>query len=199
MNARESYLDSRLRALGLYRVQAAQRIASDPPVDGALLLALGVRESGCRNVVGDHGDARGWLQINDRFHSGFLKGVPGCKLGFYDLAAHRWVGDEPAQWHRVPGATALDEGYGPRFSDAATYVAGLIAANLEQASDLGVGDVDLLEVAVAAFNAGMGGAMRGYREQASDRHTTGGDYSADVLKRRGEIGAWLNAHPTWRP
>ena len=50
---------------------------------------------------------------------------------------------------------------------------------------------ELLPFAVAAHNAGNGGALRGYQEGDVDKYTTGGDYSADVLVRAAQAEAWL--------
>ena len=48
-----------------------------------------------------------------------------------------------------------------------------------------------MRVAVAGYNAGMGGAMAGYRAGAVDSRTTGDDYSSDVFARRKTIATFL--------
>ena len=52
---------------------------------------------------------------------------------------------------------------------------------------------------MAAYNAGMGGALNGWRAGDVDRFTTGGDYSAWVLRHRLAVQHWLDAHPRWKP
>lgn len=79
----------------------------------------------------------------------------------------------------------------PPVAEAAMYAAKLIADNIKYAKAQGVPAKDRLRVAVAGYNAGMGGAMAGYRAGAVDSRTTGDDYSADVFARRKTIATFL--------
>lgn len=169
-------IDRELRDLGHYRVRRAQEIAlagENDGISGALILAIASRETNMRNI-NSHGDGadRGVLQINSYWHRAFLASVPGCKVG---------------SWTPTYGRTALDDGYCPRFTDSVTYAIGLLRDSIEYASDRGVPARDRVAFAIAAYNAGAGGAHAGYREGQIDKYTTGGNYSRDVLIRRTQI------------
>ena len=79
----------------------------------------------------------------------------------------------------------------PPVAEAAMYAAKLIADNMQYAKEQGVPAKDRMRVAVAGYNAGMGGAMAGYRAGAVDSRTTGDDYSSDVFARRKTIATFL--------
>jgi peptidoglycan hydrolase-like protein with peptidoglycan-binding domain len=119
-----------------------------------ILLAVASRETGMRDVVGDGGHGRGLFQIDDR----------------------AWP-----EWLTAHGAD--DPGERPPVADAARHAAWLLAENLAFARRHGVPRAQLLKFAVSAYNAGPGGALRGFEEGDSDLHTTGQDYGADVLGR----------------
>jgi hypothetical protein len=173
-------IPDQLQQLGRYRIKRALDIAAkgDPDgIGGELLLAIGSRESGMRNIVGDSGHGRGWLQIDDRYHQAWLADHLGCKSGSW------W----PSFTH-----SALDGGYCPRFSDACWRAISLLRTNRQFAKNRGVPDKYLTRFAVAAYNAGATGALRGWREHGDfDHFTTGGDYSDDVIGRRAEVARWL--------
>ena len=83
-------------------------------------------------------------------------------------------------WLRKVGA-----GHGcPPVGLAMKYSVGLLEANVRQAITAGVPEGQRLRVAVAGYNAGMGGALSGWREHRDPDHNTAhGDYSEDVLAR----------------
>lgn len=130
------------------RVERAHELPS------CLLLAVASRETGCRDVVGDHGHGRGLFQIDDRYHRGWL--------------ARHGAG--------APGAT-------PPPAEAAEYAAEIVDSNLAYGRVHGVRRDELLRFALSAYNAGPFGALRGYRHGDSDLETTGRNYGADVLAR----------------
>ena len=139
-------------ASGLAEICArAERAAGLPE---CLLLAIASRETGCRDVVGDHGHGRGYFQIDDRYHHGWL--------------ARHGAG--------APGTT-------PPPVEAATYAAGIVESNLAYGRLYGVRGAELMRFALSAYNAGPLGALRGYRAGDSDLETTGRDYGVDVLGR----------------
>lgn len=139
-------------ASGLAEICArAERAAGLPE---CLLLAIASRETGCRDVVGDHGHGRGYFQIDDRYHRGWL-------------ARH--------------GASA--PGLTPPPVEAAAYAAVIVESNLAYGRLHGVRAAQLTRFALSAYNAGPLGALRGYRAGDSDLETTGHDYGADVLAR----------------
>lgn len=180
-------VDAALKALGNYRVRAAQEIALEGAPDafsGALLLALGLRESGLRNINNQAETDHGAFQISELYHSEWLSGEPGCLAG---------------KWTPSAGHFAIEDGFCPRYTPACMYALAMLKANLRYAELKGVDPRDRLRFAVAAYNAGVGGALVGYRSGDVDGYTTGGDYSAWVLRHRTKINSFLNDHPNWRP
>jgi hypothetical protein len=98
-----------LKRLGHYRVVAAQAVAAEGPPDGisgALLLALGLRETGLRNVNNPGDTDHGCFQISELYHLAFLRSQPGCPEG-------SWLADG--------GHTADEVGFCPRYSPALAY------------------------------------------------------------------------------
>lgn len=195
------YTAKALRDLGHYRVTRVQELAGqgDPDgISGSLLLALGLRETGLRNIEG--GAKRvgsswvreddpnrmdvGFTQISRRFHLEALRAMPGVKAG-------TWA-------PTVKGKTAADAGYCPRFEEQIRFTLAELQDSIEYARSKGIPERDRVRFAVAAHNAGRGGAYDGYRTGGVDRHTANGDYSADVLKRRTLVNQWLAEHPNWR-
>ena len=178
MNITEAQLAQQLRALGHRRLEMVSDLAHEGENDGigvALLLALGSRETNMRNIVGDSGHGRGWLQIDDRFHAEFLKTHRGCDSGSF-TAAH---------------ASALPKGRCPTLTAGTIYAIGLLRANMRFARQNGVAEQKVLRFAISAYNAGQGGALAGFREGDSDRRTTGRDYARDVLRRKAAIAKIL--------
>lgn len=165
----------RLEVLGHARTTVVRSEAARPPADnipGALILAVGLRETGIQNITGDGGHGRGWLQIDDRFHGPFLAAHAGCRSGSWDFTfSRREGGARPAG--RCPGMLA-----------AQRYATGLILASEAFAVSHGVPHVHAGRFAIAAFNCGAGNALRAFEAGGIaniDRFTTGQDYSADVL------------------
>lgn len=182
----QNAVDTAIRRLGLYRVQVAQEIAADGSPDafsGALLLALGLRESALQNINNPAETDHGCFQISEHYHAPFLQREPGCKAG-------SWL---PTADHK-----AVEDGYCPRFTPACKYALDMLKANYAYAVSKFVQSKDLLPFAVAAYNAGIGGAMAGYRDGDVDKYTTGGDYSAWVLAHRTKVNAFLVRNPKWR-
>lgn len=179
-----------LHRFGNYKVEAAQRVALEGPADeisGFLLLALGLRESHLQNINNAAGTDRGCFQISDKYHSAWLKGQPGCP-----------VGTGLASWRAVPGKTALDRGYCPRYTPALLFALDYLQAKRVRAKALGIPRDDRLEFAIASYNGGEGGALSGWREGNVDKYTTGRDYSAWVLAHRTVIHRVLKARmPNW--
>jgi hypothetical protein len=179
VNITEGQLDQQLRGLGHRRLDMVSDLAHEGENDGigaALLLALASRETNMRNIAGDSGHGRGWLQIDDRSHLDFLAKHRGCDSGSF-TPAH----DSAAPKGRVPTLTA-----------ATIYAIGLLRANMRVARSNGVPEEQVLRFAIAAYNAGAGGALHGFRNGDVDRGTTGGDYSRDVLARKAVIARILD-------
>lgn len=190
---------------GHYRTVQAQRVALEGAPDGisgALLLSLGLRETWLVNEQGGAkrdpatgkwvslgpGDADlmdvGALQISRQHHLSELRRLPAVKN-------HTWG---PV----IPGKTPADYGYVPRWTDALRFTLTEMHEAIAYAEDSGVHSGDLIRFAVAAHNAGKGGALSGYRAGDVDKYTALGDYSKWVLEARTEVNRWLAQHPNWR-
>ena len=191
-----------LANLGRYRVQRAQIVANEGSPDGisgALIMALGLRETHLRNIEGGAMlvDGKwvaqtdymkmdvGWTQINRGYHYGDLKLMPGVKSGTWGPV--------------VSGMTAGDKGYCMRFEDSLRWTITNMQEAIAYAEDKDIPEEDRVRYAIAAHNGGLGGALRGYREGNVDKYTTGGDYSAFVLRHRTLVNRWLGSHPNWKP
>jgi hypothetical protein len=183
---KQATVDRALRDLGNYRVLSAQHIAAEGPPDefsGALLLSLGLRESLLKNVNSPSGTDRGWAQINDHWHAEFLRSEPGCPVG---------------SWQAQTGKTAIEKGYCPRFTPACLYALDVLKDGANVARDHGVEKDQVIRFALAAYNAGTGGALKGFREGDFDKYTTGGDYGEWVLAHRRKVLVFLKEHPNWK-
>lgn len=202
--ATDAQIAEALKRLGNYRVRRAQTVAlmGEPDgIAGSHLLALGLRETGLRNVEGgaklvggkwvalnpkDPDEAKlmdvGWTQISRRYHPEALRRMPAVKSG-------TWT---PLR----PGTTPLDGGCVPRFEDALQFTIRAMQSNASYAE--GRGYREPVRFSIAAHNGGRGGAQTGYSRGDVDRFTTGGDYSEWVLDAKSRIDRWLRAHSGWR-
>jgi hypothetical protein len=184
-----------LKTLGTYRVITAQEIALEGSADlisGALLLSLGLRETNLRNVENPAKTDKGVVQITKLYHSDWLGDQPGCKAG--DLSK-----SPTDEWRVAPGGhSALETGYVPRFTPAVIYAHDMLKDAVDAAPD-GLTDVVLIRFAIAAYNAGQGGAKKGLLAGDVDKYTTGGDYSQWVIRHRSLVHHWLSDHPNWKP
>jgi hypothetical protein len=180
-----SYVSDCLKRLGQYRVQAADELGAeaDDGISGALLLSLGLRESGLRNINNAANTDHGVFQISEVYHGTWLKGQPGCPVGY---------------WRAQAGHTAVEDGYAPRYTPALNYALEILHDAQDYARAKGVPEGERVRFAVAAYNAGVGGALAGYRAGDVDRYTTGHDYSAWVLKHRSLVQKFLREHPNWK-
>jgi len=172
MNVTESQLTAQLDAFGEHRVEIVTELAHDGEPDGigpALLLAMGSREAFLRNIVGDAGHGRGWLRIDDRFHRDFLSSHRGCVSG-------SWTATKPS---------ALPRGLVPSLTAATRYAIELLHDNMRFASNNGVPESQVLRFAIAAYNAGPGGALTGRRAGNVDQETAGNDYSKERVAAQG--------------
>lgn len=84
-----------------------------------------------------------------------------------------------------PAKEVLRRGHKSLLVPALRRLRTVLIQNVKEADERGVPTDRLMRVAVAAWDSGMDGAVRGYVEQADpDLYATGGDYSADVFRRR---------------
>lgn len=80
----------------------------------------------------------------------------------------------------------------PPIAAAAEYAAGILASGLAAASRLQLAGDGAIKFGAAAYNAGEGGATKGFREHGDPDHRTAhGNYGDDVLTRLQLIQAWL--------
>ena len=117
MNITESQLSQQLHALGNRRLDMVSDLAHEGENDGigaALLLALGSRETNMRNIVGDSGHGRGWLQIDDRFHNMWLSKHRGCLSGTYTTKFASLPSARPSE---TPSQSRARHDPAPRASD----------------------------------------------------------------------------------
>lgn len=198
----DSQVDGALARLGQYRVLSAQKAAAldNDGVGGHHFLALGLREVGTGhwNIEGGakleggrwvaEDDPRmmdvGWCQISRRWNENALRAMPGVRV-------RTW---KPV----VDGKSAYDSGFVPRFNDARDFLVKELRASRAFGLRAGVAIDDLPRFVLAAHNAGMGGALRGYREGDVDRFTANSDYSAWIVHTSKQVYRWLRAHPGWR-
>jgi hypothetical protein len=179
MRVTSSDLEHQLGRFGAGRVAVMRKALaalSSPHVSTALALAIGSRETGLMNIVGDQGHGRGVFQQDDRFQGDFLSSTRGCRSGTY-------VASFPS---------ALPKGRVPTLSAGCRRMVEIIEANVAQAIRSGVPRGHRLQLAVAAYNAGFGGAMAGWNARRDpDARTAGGDYSHDVLARASIVARLL--------
>lgn len=179
---------TRIHALGRGRVEVVLEEATEGGPDliaGSLILAIGLRESNLRNVCGDGGHGRGWLQIDDRFHGPFLMAHPGCKDGTWGPFVHS-----------VKSGGALPPGRVPGMLAAERYAIQLLRGNAAFAAHSGVRESHCKQFMIAAYNCGAGNALKSYRAHGIagiDRLTAGRDYSRDVLANQHAVNEALKA------
>lgn len=144
-----------------------------------VMLAVGLRESNLINTLNPGGTDRGIFQITDIYHKSSLSKVPGCPAAKFS---------DPTTWGPswVPesGKTAADPGYVPTLKDGAIIGYNILKRGHSEAFRLGLKGGAAIRFALAAYNAGVGGAKKGLDEGDVDKYTTGGDYSYDVLMVR---------------
>lgn len=178
-------LEAALREMGRHRVRRVVKLCRSKggPITADLALAIVNRESGDRNIAGDGGHGRGLYQFDDRYQAAWLGSVRGALSGAWNAVAR----------------SALTAGYVPLLIPATRRMRKILTENFNYARSHGIQDERVaLRIAVAGWNAGLGGAMAGYEETSNaDSHTTGGDYSKDVFRRRTVIREIL-ADPYWR-
>lgn len=196
---RMEYVNGRLKALGKTRVQKALIIAAEENdlISGELVIALGIRESGLRNVLGDfqgtHGRARGALQFHDEWHMSFLRSVVGC------VASKTIPEFTRINWIPIPGTNAGMRGFCPTWEDSIRYGIKILDGHIQKAKIKSVrSKVDLVKIALSAYNCGFTRAYNAYQAGDVDSPTTLKNYSRDVLLRKDEVREWLNKHPNWR-
>lgn len=183
---------------GHYRIGHAGDEALKAGIPQEVIVALGLRETGLRNIEGGaklvngswvkqddpHLMDAGFLQISRLYHPDALKGMPGVRVGTWTPT--------------VKGKTANDGGYVPRYSDSLAFTLRSMVASMQFAADHGVPKAHRLRFAIAAHNAGTGGALIGWKAGNVDQRTAGGDYSAWVLEHAARVKTWIAAHPNWR-
>lgn len=198
-----------LATLGNYRVKRVQVVAgtgSPDGISGSLLLALTLRETWGHNIEGGakedpnrpghwipldpknpddvHKMDVGAFQINRGFHKDQLKKMPAVRAGTW----------EPV----IKGKTPYDPGFVPRFEEQLQFTLKEFRDAISFARENKVPVAERPRFAVAAHNAGKGGALQGWKEGNVDKYTALGNYSADILKKRTEVNSWLSQHPHWK-
>jgi hypothetical protein len=186
MSATARVIDESMKNLGNFRVLQAQALALEgvpDQISGALLLAMCTRESLGQNINNQAQTDKGCFQFTERYHGDWLKSEPGCPEG---------------TWKPVVEHSAYEDHFCPRFTPAAQRVIEVLRFNRQYAVALNVEPENVMPFAIAAFNAGVGGAQEGWRSGDIDAKTTGGDYMKWVLGARSLVNSWLNRHPRWK-
>lgn len=162
-----------------------------------IVLALGLRETWLRNILGgaklvdgvwvpEDDPAKqdaGFLQISKKWHPDVLRRMEA-------VASGTW---QPV----IEGANAFAPGMVPTFRAAVPYVLAELASSLDFARLHVIPDRDRQRFAIAAHNCGKGGALEGYRHGDVDMLTSGGDYSAWVLDAAPKVEQFVVTHPNW--
>lgn len=203
MPATESQVDRALARLGNYRVRRAQIVANAGAPDGisgALLLALGLRET---NGVNEEGGAKWDSALNKWVEQDDPKlmdvGIFQISRLHHPSQLAQMVGVANKTWGPVvAGKNASMAGYVPRFEESLQFTLRELHENMAYGSSKGVPDDQIVRFGVAAHNAGAGGALSGYRAGDIDKYTALGDYSRWVIETRTLVNKWLAAHPNWR-
>lgn len=145
---------------------------------GDLMLAIGSRESSMTNIAGDYGHGRGFFQMDDRWQAEWLGKVKGAVSG---------------TWKGVVNS-ALGSGYVPLFIPALKRARKILTDNHKYLAGRGHTGDELKWAAVSAYNCGPGNVTKAWSQgRPADYYTTGGDYAADVRKRRRYVHDWLVA------
>jgi hypothetical protein len=192
-------LQDALHHFGAYRIHRVGEVLAglenSRNVTQAQVLALGLRESFLRNVEGGAKMVDGrWVkqddpklmdvgpfQISRWWHRDALQKMPAVEVG---------------TWKPVQVAhTAYDGGYAPQFEDSVNYAVNELVASVAWAKAQGIKKTDRVRLAIAAHNAGRGGALSGYRKGDVDLLTARQDYSAWVLRHAARVDQWLDAKP----
>lgn len=189
-----AYPDSELLRFKRWRVERVLSLAAEGGPDmihGTLLLAMASRETNMTNVVGggyfdDHGQwhttgtDRGLYQFNAPIHERWLRSVRGCASGSY------------AEVYMPEDGGAFPEGRVPGLTASTKKAIAILRFNITYARKQGIPEFDLVRVAVAGWNSGVGTSINAYKQKGDpDYYTTGKDYSRDVLERQGKIRAFI--------
>jgi hypothetical protein len=146
-------------------------------LDVPLLLAIGSRESGLRNIEGAHG--KGLFQIRP-LHQPWMLSQYGCRADTNFI---------------VRDHSAAEYGFVPSIEDAATFIMhNHLLPAWGWAADKHLGD-DRLRFVVASYNAGIHVVLDSWRVTGSvDSSTTGSNYSQDVVDRARYITTLILRH-----
>lgn len=192
-------LQDALHKFGAYRVhrvgEVLDALENSRNVTQAIVLALGLRESFLRNVEGGAKMVDGkWVkqddpklmdvgpfQISRWWHREALQKMNAVKVGTWKPVA--------------VGRSAYDGGYAPQFEDSCLYAVNELVASVKWAKQQGIKKTDRVRLAIAAHNAGRGGALSGYRKGDVDLLTARQDYSSWVLRHAARVDQWLDSRP----
>jgi hypothetical protein len=143
-------------------------------LDTAFLYAIASRETNCANILGDK-QADG------------LHGVGIIQIDIQHPIA--LAARDSGTWQTNPG---------PLISFGATLLAGNIIQVKHVLPNLTASN-DILRVAAAGYNCGVGRAIQGASQGNPDKFTTGGDYGTDVIARMAIFQNLLAALPVANP
>lgn len=142
-----------------------------------LLLAIASRESGMRNIVGDHGRGFGLMQIDSGAFPLWCKtdAWQNPRNGIFKGALV--LSDNIKTVHRLQGKRCWKTWGG----------------KVRYTAPKGLSTEQVMRVAIAGYNTGVGNSLWGQLLGTPDRTTTGGDYSRDVLQRAADFRRLIEA------
>lgn len=184
MNIAEHHLKSqhdqvKARGWWAYLEEAVSRFFPEiPPVDPALLFAIGSRETNWNPEYlerpGDNGHGFGLMQIDIRSFADWV-----ASGAWHDPRECTLKGAEVLR-AKYDDALALEGKPIKRTSGGRTFSVIGIPLTVQ----------DRVRVAVASYNSGRWAYYHASKGRSPDRGSTGGDYSADVLERAQFARAW---------
>ncbi|HWQ36952.1 MAG TPA: tape measure protein [Blastocatellia bacterium] len=142
----------------------AQRLGIPLPV----LLGVASRETGIRNIIGDHGRGVGVMQVDTGTDAAFKASGAWKDVGKSIERGAQILIEKMRQLQQLEGkSVTLKDRKGRKYTFTVPHLEG------EQ----------LLQTAIASYNSGMWAAYHVSKGRSPDYGTTGRNYSADVLAR----------------
>jgi hypothetical protein len=181
-----------LTQLDNYRVKRVQQVLG--PHLGILALALGLRETGLKNIEGGAVLKGGeWVfapldvgafQISRKAYPWALGRMPAVKAGSWAPIEH--------------GHTPMDIGYVPRYEEQVQFLKPEFHETRAWCMDHKIRGAERDQFTASAHNAGLGGAIEGWKRGDVDLNTAHGNYGRFVVAQMPTISRWLEDHARWK-
>ena len=148
--------------------------------DISVLLGIASRESNIQQIVGDGGHGHGIMQIDDRFYSDFI-------------SSGQW---KQPQSNIEKGATILEATLKTISASQGKTLTITISGRKVNFVGKPLSQQELLQTAIAAYNAGGRAYYYVSLVENPDVPTTGGNYSKDVLDRAASFKSLMSPVPS---